>query len=197
MSIHFSKHAFDRVRERLQLSSWRLEELFEKFKTVPLGIETSSNRSHDLFFSVKDNACFVAVRDVNDGTIVTIVPAEWHNKWRISIEAMTEAKRLAKNEQCPPKNGKVIINDAPSKLKARGHINYRIINLGGLEIEKYSNALIAAKDPEAVETIMHKAMLKGIDIKTLDKISINDGGKSEFIEFLIDDSEDKIILHKS
>ncbi len=180
MTIHFSKHAFDRVRERLGLSSFQVKELFETYKTVPLGIEKKSNRSHDLFFSVNDNACFVAVRDNVDGTIVTIVPAEWHNRWRISIEAMTEAKRLARNEK---HKAKPIGNEAPSKLKVRGRIGYKIVNLGSLDKSTFIGALIASTDRDALEIIKANIVKKGLSVSDIDSIEINDGGKSKFLEF--------------
>jgi hypothetical protein len=193
MHTHFSNHAFDRVQERLTLTNNEVLCLFVNECNVPLGIEKSSNRSHDLFFSITDNACFVAVRDINDGTIVTIVPAEWHNKWSISIEAMTQAKLLAK-ETMDIKTP--IANDEPTKLKVRGHIGYKLTNLGTLDISKYVSAEVAAKDPEAVAKIMKKVFSKNIKINTIDKISINNGGKSEYVDFYLDNIESRFILYK-
>jgi hypothetical protein len=199
MIIHFSNHAFARVRERLSLSSCQVKQLIEDNKTVPLGIEHRSNRTHELFFSVLDNSCFVAVRDNSDGTIITIIPAEWHNKWTISIEAMAEAKRIVnvnKIEKIVTRNIKPIITNRPSKLKVRGHIDYKLVNLGTLDISKYKTADIACKHPDAINSIIAKVNEKEIPINSIDMISINNGGSSEFVQFEIDNYKGKCVLYK-
>ena len=192
MKLHFSYHAFDRVKERLSLSPDETMEIIEKEKTIPIGIESSSNRSHDLFFSIPDNKCFVSVKDINDGTIITIVPVEWHNRWVISPEAMTAAKDIATG-----KSKGMFNNERPSRLKVTGKIEWRSVNLGSLEMSEFPDANAAASSEKALTIISDKMKLKGYTIDDFDVVTINNGGSSEAIRFDVYSLHEKLLLRKT
>ena len=82
MLIKFTQHSLDRLEERTSLSFYELENIYKAQKTVPLGIEPSSNRQHDLFYSLLDDECYVGVRDVKTHELITILPISYHRYGR-------------------------------------------------------------------------------------------------------------------
>ena len=90
----FTAHAFFRVRQRLNLSHAEIAGLFDAGAMVPLGKEERSNRMRLLFYSPRDDACFVAVRDAANGEVVTIMPAEYLRR-SVTEEMLHLAKQRA------------------------------------------------------------------------------------------------------
>ena len=95
--VYFSRHAFDRLGERTQLTARDVHEIFAKRKYVNMGGKPGVMKDHLLFFSVQDKACFVAIQDAINGEVVTVLPPEYHANlaWPIPAEAEAEAMRLA------------------------------------------------------------------------------------------------------
>jgi hypothetical protein len=93
--IKFTQHSLDRLEERTSLSIYELENIYKAQKTVPLGIEPSSNRQHDLFYSLLDDECYVGVRDVRTHELITILPISYHKVWKISQDAEYLAMELS------------------------------------------------------------------------------------------------------
>ena len=83
MLIKFTQHSLDRLEERTSLSIYELENIYKAKKTVPLGIEPSSNRQHDLFYSLLDDE------------LITILPISYHKVWKISQDAEYLAMELS------------------------------------------------------------------------------------------------------
>ena len=79
MRVSFSRHAFCRVTERLSMTHEDLASIINHELTVNIGHEKGNNRDHKLFFSSKDKMCFVAIQDRKTGTVVTILPIDYHN----------------------------------------------------------------------------------------------------------------------
>lgn len=96
METNFSFHALNRVTGRLLLGHSELANIIDNQLTLDVGQEVNSNRVHKLFYSHRDNMCFVAVQDVKTGTIVTVLPIDYHNKiaWIVSTESQKQAKCL-------------------------------------------------------------------------------------------------------
>jgi hypothetical protein len=84
MKIKLTKHCVERLNERTSVLPHELVYIYKSEKIVPLGLEGASNRRHDLFYSMLDDACFVAIRDVKTSEVVTILPTNYHNSWKIS-----------------------------------------------------------------------------------------------------------------
>ena len=84
MVIKFTQHSIDRLLERTSLSTYELQNIYKTKKTVPLGIEQSSNRQHDLFYSMMDDQCYVGVRDIKTLELITILPVSYHKAWKVS-----------------------------------------------------------------------------------------------------------------
>ncbi len=92
-------HARERICDRLQMTIEEVEALLEQNLYVLLGYEDSSSKAHKLFFSTIDSNWFVAVEDEADGHVITILPAAYHNRWKISPEALRNARVLIEGER--------------------------------------------------------------------------------------------------
>lgn len=90
-------HALKRLRERTSLDVSELNQLLGSLAYVPLGSKPGIHKEHLLFFSERDNACFVALRDTLNGDVVTILPVNYHENlaWKVTREQCEAAKILA------------------------------------------------------------------------------------------------------
>jgi hypothetical protein len=93
---HFSRHAFLRVVQRTKLSCEEIARILDRGLTVDTGRMPGFNRVHLLFYSVPDDDFFVAIRDGLTGTVVTILPLEYHANlaWRVADADCTKARSL-------------------------------------------------------------------------------------------------------
>ena len=167
-AIRMSFHALDRLDSRLSLIPKQVVEILESGKIVPIGTETGKTRTHYLFYSIPDRQCFVAVIDDKDGTVITVLPEDYHENlgWPISDESRKMAVGLSGEVQdetieavdvsvfteeivVPVKV--VVASTAPSVFKISGGIrdengNVKYTNLGSWPLEPYGgdvNNLIA------------------------------------------------------
>lgn len=101
-AARFSRHALDRVQERLTATRVEVAALLNTGLFVPIGGEPGSHRTHRLFHSQRDRTSFVAVQDERDGTVVTVLPIDYHDlcAWQVSVEARRAARSLA--DYCDP-----------------------------------------------------------------------------------------------
>lgn len=95
---HFSRHGSQRVSQRLAISAEELAEMLDHGLFVNTGSKPGFRREHLVFWSLKNDEAFVAIRDALTGTVVTVLPLEYHDNlaWPISEEVQLEAKALAK-----------------------------------------------------------------------------------------------------
>jgi len=96
MKANLSHHAFARVTNRLSMSPEILMAVINHDLAINIGQESKSNRVHKLFYSHRDQMCFVAIQDIKTGTIITLLPIDYHNNiaWIVSLESQNQAKRL-------------------------------------------------------------------------------------------------------
>ena len=96
METNFSLHAFERVLGRISLTHGELADILNADLAINIGQENNSNRVHKLFYSDADKMCFVAIQDINTGTVVTVLPIDYHENisWVISIASQKQAKKL-------------------------------------------------------------------------------------------------------
>jgi len=83
---HFTHHAFDRITERTKLSCEDISFILDNKLVVNMGCKPGMPRQHLLFYSDLDDEYFVAIQDEMSGTIVTILPLEYHANlaWKVS-----------------------------------------------------------------------------------------------------------------
>jgi len=104
MDTHFSRHAFERVLERLTLEPDEVAELLDWRLVVPIGEEKGSGRVHLLFYSEPDRLCFVAVQDRFSKTVITILPIDFYENinTRVPWPLQAQARDLATRHHLHP-----------------------------------------------------------------------------------------------
>lgn len=91
MAVTFTTHAFYRVASRLSLSQDEVATIIEQ-KSILIGQD--GNKVHKLFYSLPDHFFFVAVQDSVNSEVITVLPIDYHNRWRVSEGARNEARAL-------------------------------------------------------------------------------------------------------
>lgn len=98
---HFSQHAFVRIAQRSALSCEEIAEILDQKRCISVGKAPGFNREHWLFYSLDDQCCFVAIQDTMSGTVITVLPMDYHKKlaWEVKSTDCAHAKKLAKPYQ--------------------------------------------------------------------------------------------------
>ena len=78
MLTKFSKHAFKRLAQRTKLSVETIVDILEHKIYINLGMMPGFNKGYLLFYSSADEDYFVAIQDLLNGTVLTILPEEFH-----------------------------------------------------------------------------------------------------------------------
>ena len=93
----FTRHAWARVLDRLSLSPAEVAALLDYELAIPVG--SRGRTVHRLFFSPPDKQCFVAVQDVENAAVLTVLPLDFHEScaWPVSAAAQEEAKERLRN----------------------------------------------------------------------------------------------------
>lgn len=87
-----STHAYQRVRGRLSLLPHEVRAILDLDKTVLVGNDGS--KYHRLFYSLPDQMAFIAVQDMENGEVITILPPDYHNRWRVSTQNILVARNI-------------------------------------------------------------------------------------------------------
>lgn len=92
----FSKHAFKRIAQRTLLTYEEIALILDKGFYINTGTEPGFNRDHLVFYSHKDEQCFVAIRDHYSGKVVTVLPLDYHKNlaWPISDLTIVKAREI-------------------------------------------------------------------------------------------------------
>jgi hypothetical protein len=93
---YLSRHARQRIYQRTTLDKGEVASLLDQGQFVDIGCIPGFNRRHLLFYSELDHVCLVAIRDQLTGTVVTVLPLQYHEKlaWKVSEKQCEEAQRL-------------------------------------------------------------------------------------------------------
>lgn len=96
---HFSRHAFERIAQRTKLRCEEIAHILDRKLALNTGRTPGFNRNHLLFYSVPDDDFYVAIQDGLTGTVVTVLPLNYHANlaWHISQEDCVRAKELCIN----------------------------------------------------------------------------------------------------
>lgn len=89
-----SDHADLRVAQRTSLSPNEITEQIDRRACLSLGCVPGFNKEHLLLYSAPDDACFVVVRDTLCGTVITVLPLNYHDAWPVSDAQCDQAKGL-------------------------------------------------------------------------------------------------------
>ena len=92
----FSKHAFKRIAQRTLLTYEEIGLILDGGFYVNTGTEPGFNRDHFVFYSHKDEVCFVAIRDHYSGKVITILPLDYHKNlaWPITESTIAKAQEI-------------------------------------------------------------------------------------------------------
>lgn len=98
---HLSKHAACRLGQRTVFREEEIIAMLDNYFFVSLGIETGFNREHCLVYCRFTNDYYVAVQDIKLGTVITVLPLDYHQNlsWKIDrdyISVNDELLRKAK-----------------------------------------------------------------------------------------------------
>lgn len=91
---YLSEHAILRLRQRTQLQPNEMNHLLDNHGYFRLGSHAGFHREHLLFYSPKDDTCFVAIQDHRMGKVVTILPTNYHKNlaWTVTENDCEQAK---------------------------------------------------------------------------------------------------------
>jgi hypothetical protein len=179
MDFHYSNHAFLRVKDRLSLSPRELVELLRFDLVIPLGVEPHTTKVHKLFYSYPDDCCFVAVQDSEDGTIVTILPIDYHHRWEISMESQNKARELILGKETSsftPESSPYVFPDFKIGIYVQGEKQHLGIWPGTAYKGEFSNLL---KDFEFVSFALSSIKDELGKVTVGDCISIQKGKKGK------------------
>ena len=93
MQAVLTLHARQRLCERTSLTEEEFVRILDLYLTVSVGYETEAKRWHRLFYSAKDDVHLVAIQDLANGEVITILPLDYHENlaWKISRKALAKA----------------------------------------------------------------------------------------------------------
>lgn len=88
---HLSKHAACRLKERTVFKENEIVALLDSDLYVRLGVETGFEREHCLIYCEIKNEYYVAVRDIKCGTVITVLPLNFHQNlsWKLDRSCLT------------------------------------------------------------------------------------------------------------
>lgn len=129
---YLSRHALKRIGQRTKLSWEQVADILDQGLFVDTGHKPGFMRHHLLFYSSADQTYFVAIQDFCSGTVVTILPLDYHKTlaWEISDEQCERAKTLYVNSRACQTHGQH--NLMPSNFIVSGHY----IDVAGLQKTK-------------------------------------------------------------
>lgn len=140
---HFSIHAFERIAQRTKLSCFDIANILDRRQCVLLGSKPGLSKEYVLFYSQPDDAYFVALQDIIDGTVITVLPLEYHENlaWGVTQNQKNTARNLAAVIQCADEK-------QPSKfIVAAGYISndgtLKVKDLKKFEVEIYGEDMMS------------------------------------------------------
>lgn len=116
MSVNFTWHATQRLRERSIMQPEELIEIIEKNRFIVVGCEGRKQyRQHLLFYSISDGLYMVVVYDIHSKSVITILPIEYHSV--LTKELLDEACSISGIELLPKKRKTWVIKLKPGRMK--------------------------------------------------------------------------------
>lgn len=182
---HFSEHAMERIKLRCKLHIAEIASILDTGKFVDTGCEPGFNRHHLLFYSRKDDQCFVLIQDRFIGKVITLLPLDYHHlAWRVSDAQCDEAKKLVMKRRLmlqQQHKGKIWLN----ALYLDENQKQRIHSLGTQAHELYNvESLTLKTDSGVLKRLCELICQSGLDPKSVYGLSARQSkkGVSNFVE---------------
>ena len=190
----FTRHAYDRADERSSMTLDEIAELLDSKFSVIINSEKGTNRAHHLYYSVKDNKYFVAVRDEKKLEVVTLLTVLYYEQLNsvIPIPFLKQARALVDPEALAAmqaQKAKPPVNNATSFKVSGGYINDLgqpfLANLGTFPGTPYDLSMEKmVKDEEFLQEV-HSRFKKKVPTYDMFELYIKLGKKGECIRFPI------------
>jgi hypothetical protein len=152
---YFSKHAYMRIAQRTLLSFDQIAFILDKGYFVNTGTEPGFNRDHLVFYSHKDETCFVAIRDHYSGKIVTILPLDYHHNlaWPISEQALNKARQIYPFNLLDEKlKEKLVIEQKESQLRI--YLTFHFFSEDEKRKSKPLISVVSEQLPEKIDQVI-------------------------------------------
>jgi hypothetical protein len=181
---HFTLHAFDRTRQRTSLTCEEIGDILDGRRFVNIGSKPGLHRNHLLFYSARDQAYYVAIQDSLTGTIVTILPSDYHASlaWPISQLHFETAAALATSDTKPIRHA---ADSTASVFIVSGCFldeenNPKVKTLLTLRAQPYDHQICnVLSDSTLIPDLKDSCRRRGIPFKRLDAILIRKGKKDK------------------
>ena len=177
---HFSRHAFDRIGQRTSLSCEEIAEILDRRLVINTGRKPGFNKNHLLFYSHRDRCCFVAIQDELTGTVITILPLDYHENLAWKVSEIDCQKAMDTFLSAPP-----VVRQAPSELPKVFVISGHFLDEAGRQKTKvllklscvpYENDLRNfLADENVFRRIAELALKKRIPAKRMFSITVRHG----------------------
>ena len=115
-----SNHATVRLEDRTKMTNTEIRDLMDKKLFVVIASLPGLNKRHCLFYSEKDDSCFVIIQDSLAGTVITILPLNYHAKlaYEVKEKDCEKAKKIYFDYKEKPKGKELKIK----KLKIKDNL---------------------------------------------------------------------------
>lgn len=179
-NTNFTDHALLRLNERVSMTPEALGVILDNDEVVSLGTEAGTSRDSKLFFSKDDDKFFIAVQDMKNGYVITILTLEyWHNlsekhflcKRIVSKDMLIRAVTISDQDNPlihhPPIMGKKVVNFSLRYHELKEDLEYSIktINGGSIDIDLFfstpSNNIINVVRVKFQEKLQSKGTSEG------------------------------------
>lgn len=95
-----TNHAAQRLNQRCTLSVKQFKHIMDKSATVQLSQQRGGRLVHRLFYSIPDEAWFVAVQDDNTGEVLTTLPLAYFENFHGHVSAVDRRKARTLSREC-------------------------------------------------------------------------------------------------
>lgn len=209
MNTNFSRHAYERVLERLTMDLDEVASLLDWDLAIKIGDEKRTHRIHRLFYSREDHQCFIAIQDEKTKTVVTILPVDYYEALaaKIPVSLLTEAEQLV---SCPAPSQPQAVVDAPGDsptehvflvFRLRGTFmnmngRPRTAGLGSWPAENYKGSVARLlQDAAFYQEIRIRVGAKMQMDEYLAEIMIRMGNNGEAVWLNVEDDGSALTLH--
>ncbi len=166
-----------RIDQRTQLNYFDIAKLLDTGLAVDVGNVVVFNKQHWLFYSEKDDCCFVAIQDSVTGTIITVLPIDYHEvlAWKIKEELFEQAvKKVKEYNPTIVKMPATVIRIKVRYICDRGYA--KIANVTKRKASDYNSDISRVLNDESLDSeIKYQCELKGINVSDVIEISISLG----------------------
>jgi len=196
---YFSTHAYKRIKQRSLLSFDEITSILDGKFYVHTGTQPGFNREHLLFYSHKDDCCFVAIRDNQTGKVITVLPLEYHKNlaWPISNKDISKAKEIYPFELLQSHK---TIQDDPSPAIRRFYVTLHFIDEQDKRRSTPVITIQSKRQTNESKLLVHDVNLISVVFEKITSLNLNDdqilgitirtGKRSSFIFFSINEVEE-------